>query len=96
MFKSTQGWLEHAPAEFKSINFGGNKVRPKLILLKKISLTHGPFPFQNNFMSNLSHRQNCAEFYPVFQTLLWIAGWFCNQGKEFMLPIGLQRRKNQL
>lgn len=46
-------------------------------------------------MSNLTHRQNCAEFYPMFQTVLWIAGWFCNQGKEFLLAIGLQRFKNQ-
>ncbi|KFO98176.1 Microsomal glutathione S-transferase 2, partial [Calypte anna] len=24
-------------------------------------------------------RQNCVEFYPVFLTVLWTAGWFFNQ-----------------
>uniref|UniRef100_A0A8V0Y5P0 Microsomal glutathione S-transferase 2 n=1 Tax=Gallus gallus TaxID=9031 RepID=A0A8V0Y5P0_CHICK len=32
-------------------------------------------------------QQNCAEFYPMFQTVLWIAGWFCNQ--ELAALLGL-------
>uniref|UniRef100_A0A8D0EIU8 Microsomal glutathione S-transferase 2 n=1 Tax=Strix occidentalis caurina TaxID=311401 RepID=A0A8D0EIU8_STROC len=28
-------------------------------------------------------QQNCVEFYPIFLTVLWTAGWFFNQGKHF-------------
>ncbi|XP_031444668.1 microsomal glutathione S-transferase 2 [Phasianus colchicus] len=32
-------------------------------------------------------QQNCAEFYPTFQTLLWIAGLFCNQELASLLGL---------
>ncbi|XP_025898422.1 microsomal glutathione S-transferase 2 [Nothoprocta perdicaria] len=32
-------------------------------------------------------QQNCAEFYPIFLTALWIAGWFFNQ--ELAALLGL-------
>ncbi|XP_015716531.1 microsomal glutathione S-transferase 2 [Coturnix japonica] len=35
----------------------------------------GPPEFERTFRA----QQNCAEFYPIFQTVLWIAGCFCNQ-----------------
>uniref|UniRef100_A0A8C7EBS2 Microsomal glutathione S-transferase 2 n=1 Tax=Nothoprocta perdicaria TaxID=30464 RepID=A0A8C7EBS2_NOTPE len=34
-------------------------------------------------------QQNCAEFYPIFLTALWIAGWFFNQGKHFFFDVFL-------
>ncbi|NXC50605.1 MGST2 transferase, partial [Penelope pileata] len=32
-------------------------------------------------------QQNCAEFYPVFLTVLWTAGWFFNQEIAFLLGL---------
>ncbi|XP_054028674.1 microsomal glutathione S-transferase 2 [Dryobates pubescens] len=32
-------------------------------------------------------QQNCVEFYPVFLTLLWTAGWFFNQEVASLLGV---------
>ncbi|NXI97379.1 MGST2 transferase, partial [Psophia crepitans] len=32
-------------------------------------------------------QQNCVEFYPVFLTVLWTAGWFFNQELAFFLGL---------
>ncbi|OXB62928.1 hypothetical protein ASZ78_006863 [Callipepla squamata] len=35
----------------------------------------------------LKFGQNCAEFYPIFLTVLWIAGWFFNQELASLLGL---------
>ncbi|PKK28991.1 microsomal glutathione S-transferase 2 [Columba livia] len=32
-------------------------------------------------------QQNCVEFYPIFLTVLWTAGWFFNQGLASFLGV---------